>query len=232
MAANIFPNLVGRSLKDENGREIGRIVSFVIDSLGEVKEVLVEIKSEEVVKYPVERLRVDREEVFLISDIEKRAEELCGKFPILLKKREILDSLFKNKNIMPEIYENLSAGFDKSIDELRFEAKNLLSDIEQQIKFQENFIKTLHLARTFLEIEHGIGNLKDDVFRQSLLSILREIKYASYRKMNLLKIKNKVSSIALQENEEEVPSKEPSLVAGDYANGEKSVINVRITADE
>ena len=232
MAANIFPNLVGRNLKDENGREIGRIISFVMDPLGEVKEVLVEIKGESVVKYPIERLKINQEEVFLVSDVERRAEKLCEKFPILLKKREILDSLFKNKEIMPEIYESLGAGFDKSIDELRSEAKNLLSDIEQQIRFQENFIKTLHLARTFLEIERGVGNVKDDVFRRSLLSILREIKYASHRKMNLLKIKDKVSSVVFQGNEEEFLSKEPSLVAGDHAESKESVINVRITTNE
>jgi len=232
LAASTFPNLVGKTLKDEDGREIGKIVSFIVDPSGEAKEVLVEIKSGEIIRHPVERLKINQEEVFLLSDIERRARKICESFPILLKKHEILDSLFKNKEIMPEIYESLSAGFNKSLDELRFEAKSLLSDIEQQIQIQENFIKTLHFARTFLEIEHGIGNVKDDVFRQSLLSILREIKRASYRKMNLLKIKDKVSSIAFQGGEEKVSPKEPSLVMKDYADNKRSVINVHITNEE
>lgn len=220
METGIFPSLIGRSIKDENGREIGKIVSFIIGSLGEVKEVLVENKSEELIRFPAERLRVSQEEVFLVSDIERRVEKLCGIFPTLVRKREILESLFKNKEILPEIYESLSADFDKSINEMKVEAQNLLSDIERQIQFQENSIKMLHLARTFLEMEHGIGNVKDDAFRQSLLSILREIKYASYRKMNLLKIKEKVSSITIQTSVD--------LAVSDYVS-QKPVINVRIT---
>lgn len=216
LVTNIFPGLIGRSIKDENGREIGRIVSFIIDSSGEIKEALVESRSEEMIKYPVERLKVTQEEVLLVTDIERRVEKLCEDLPILLKKREILESLFKNKEVMPEIYEDLSSEINKSISEMKLEAQNLLSDIEQRIQHQESLIKMLHLARAFLEMEHGIGNVKDDVFRQSLLSILREIKYTSYRKMNLLKTKDKISSLIIQ-------------TGIDITLNEKPVINVRIT---
>jgi hypothetical protein len=216
LAVNIFSSLIGRSLKDENSREIGRIVSFIIDSSGAIKEVLVENKSEEMIKYPIERLKASEEEVLLVADVNKRAEKLCEDLPILLRKREILESLFKNREIMPEIYECLSAELDKLINDMKLEAQNLLSDIESQIQCQENFIKMLHLARTFLEMEHGIGNVRDDVFRQSLLSILREIKYASYRKANLLKVKDRVSNLTLQ-------------IGVNVTVGEKPVINVHVT---
>jgi len=214
LAVNIFSSLIGRSLKDENGREIGRIVSFIIDSSGAIKEVLVENKSEEMIKYPIEKLKASEEEVLLVADVDGRAEKLCENLPILLRKREILETLFKNKEIMPDIYECLSAEIDKSINYMKLEAQSLLSDIESQIQHQESFIKMLHLARTFLEMEHGVGNVKDDVFRQSLLSILREIKYASYRKMNLLRVKDRVSNLILQTG---------------VNISEKPVINVHIT---
>jgi len=110
---NVFPSLIGRTLKDENGKEIGRIVSFIIDSSGNVREVLIESKSEMLVRYPVERLKYSQEDVFLVFDVERRVEEICEKMPVLLKKREILESLFKNKEILPEIYESLSAEIDK-----------------------------------------------------------------------------------------------------------------------
>ncbi|MEM1585995.1 MAG: PRC-barrel domain-containing protein [Candidatus Bathyarchaeia archaeon] len=194
----IFPSLIGKTLKDENGREIGKIVSFIIDSSGNVREVLVESKSEILVRYPVERLRSAQEDISLVLNIEGRVEEICGKIPVLLKKREILESLFKNKEILPEIYESLSAEIDKLISEVRAEAQNLLKEVEDEIQQQENLIRVLHLSRTFLEMEHGVGNVKDEVFRQSLLSILRELKYASYKKMSLLKIKEKISSLAFQ----------------------------------
>lgn len=220
MQANIFPALIGRMLKDDGGREVGKILSFIIDSSGEVREVLVESKGEELVRYPIERLKISQDEIFLISEIDRQADEICEKLPVLLKKREILESLFKNKEIMPEVYENISAEFDKSIDAMRVKAQSVLNDIERQIQLQENTIKMLHIARAFLEMEHGIGNVKDDVFRQSLLSILREIKYASYRKMSLLKTKERVSNVSLRAD---------ISVAADRYVEQKPVINVRIT---
>lgn len=231
MVADFLPTLIGRGVKDENGREIGKIVSFIIDSSGEVKEVLIENKNDEFVRYPVARIKASQDEIFLVSDIERRADRICESLPILWRKREILESLFRNKEIPPEIYESLSAEFDKSLSELRTEAQNLLGDIERQIQFQEDTIRTLHLARTFLEMEHGIGNIKDEVFRQSLLSILREIKYASYRKMSLLKTKDRVISISLQTSGESMEvSGKKDLTIGDYVS-QRPAINVRITGE-
>lgn len=221
---NIFPTLIGRNVKDDSGREIGKIISFIIDSSGEVREVLVENKNEEFIKYSVDRIKVSQEDVFLISDIERRADRLCEALPIVWRKREILESLFKNKEIMPEIYEGLSAELDKSLNDLRAEAQNLLGEIERQIQSQENNVRVLHLARTFLEMEHGIGNIKDEIFRQSLLSILREIKFVSYKKMSLLKTRDRIMSVTLQAGKADLN------VAGlsDYG-GQKTAINVRIT---
>ena len=215
---NVFPSLIGRTLKDENGKEIGRIVSFIIDSSGNVREVLIESKSEMLVRYPVERLKYSQEDVFLVFDVERRVEEICEKMPVLLKKREILESLFKNKEILPEIYESLSAEIDKLISEVRAEAQNLLKEVEDEIQQQENLIRVLHLSRTFLEMEHGVGNVRDEVFRQSLISILKELKSASYKKMNLLKIKERISGLPLQYS-----------IVSDINLDQKSTISVRIT---
>lgn len=228
MVADFPPTLIGRSIKDENGREIGKIISFIIDSSGEVKEVLIENKNDEFVRYPVARIKASQEEIFLVSDIERRADKICESLPILWKKREILESLFRNKEILPEIYESLSAEFDKSLNELRTETQNLLGDIDRQIQFQEDIIRMLHLARTFLEMEHGIGNIKDEVFRQSLLSILREIKYASYKKMALLKTKDRVVNISLQTSGESMEPGKKDLIISDHVS-QKPALNVRIT---
>ncbi|MEM2321169.1 MAG: hypothetical protein QXS79_04740 [Candidatus Bathyarchaeia archaeon] len=215
---NVFPSLIGKPLKDENGREIGRIISFVIDSSGAVREVLVEGRNEAFVKYPVRRLKCVQEDVFLVFDIERRVEEICERMPLLIKKREVLETLFKNKEILPEIYESLSAEIDKLISEIGAEAQVLLKEIDCEVQQQEDSIKALYLARTFLEMEHGVGNVKDDAFRQSLLSILREIKHLSHRKMSLLKIKEKLSSLIPQNS-----------TGSSISPEQKTAISVRIT---
>lgn len=218
MASTIYSSLIGKQLKDENGREIGKIISFIIDSSGTVREALVEGKSETLVRYPVSKLKFTQDDVFLVFDIERRVEEICEKMPLLLKKRDTLETLFKNKEIPPEIYEGLSAEIDKSISELETESQNLLKEIDSEVQRQEDSIKMLYLARTFLEMEHAIGNVKDDIFRQSLISILREIKYTSHRKSSLLKTKERLLGLT------------PKRDIGSEINlGQKSAISVRIT---
>ena len=229
LATKNLSTLIGKSLKDENGREIGKVVSFIMNPSGEAKEVLVENKSGVFVKYPIEKLKTDQGEILLTSNLERRVERFCERFPMLLKKREILSALFKNKKILPEIYDDLSAEFDRSIDEMRIEAQNLLNDIEHKVQSHERFIKMLHLARAYLEMEHGIGNVKEEVFRQSLLSILREIKYASYRRTNLLKVKDKVADVILQSDKKGLEGFEEKDLTASSPVDQKPIINVRIT---
>jgi len=190
-------------VKDENAREIGKITSFLIDSSGLVREVLIENRNEEFVRFPVEGLKIDREEISLTTSIEKRAEVFSEKFPLTQKKRRILDRLKQNSEILPEIYEKLCSEFDKTLEEMKGEAKVLLEEAEKEVMVQEDYIKTLHLARTFLEIEHGIDNVKDDIYQVALIPILKEMKNASYRKINLLRIKDKVSSVLVGDGEVE-----------------------------
>jgi len=201
--------LIGKNVKDENNREIGKVISFLIDSSGQAKEVLIENRYGKLITCPVERMNISKDGISLTSYIDKRAELISEKFPVTRKKRKILEKLLENKVIPQEIYENLCKEFDKILDEMKNEAQTLQKDIEKKIKKQEDYIRTLQLARAFLEIERGIGTLKDEVYQQSLLSLLKESKNASQRKISLLKIKNKISSILQgEETIKEEPQKE------------------------
>lgn len=228
MPENIFSSLIGKNLKNEHNREIGKIVSFIIDSSAEVREVLVENKNGELMRYSIDEVKINpqQEEAYLISDIERRVEDICKSFPMICKKREVLEKLFKNKEIVPEIYESLSSRLDKSIGEMKAEAQKLLQDVEKQIQVQEEINKSLQSARVFLEMEYGVGNVGEEVFKQSLLSILREIKYVSYKKMNLLRVKDKISNIAFQADKGSVVESTEN-----NSSGQRQVVSVHITKE-
>ena len=212
------PKLVGKTVKDENNREIGRIVSFLIDSSGRAEEVLIENRFGRLTKYPVSMLKTEKDEVFLVSSVDRMVEMLSERLPTIQKKRRILDRLQENRVIPPEIYESLCKEFDKALKDMRNEARSLLEDMDKQIKTQEEKIKTLQLARAFLEIEHGIGTVEDDVYKQSIVSLLKEVKTAQQKKLNLLRTKDKVASI-LQEKKE--PEKKPETQGGSEREPEK-----------
>ncbi len=204
--------LVGRNLKDENARDIGRIASFLIDSSGRIDEVLVENAHGNLDRYPVERLKIDESGISLISHIDTRIEAIAERLPVITKKRRILDRLSENKVIPPEIYENLCREFDKALKGMKKEAESLLEDMDRKAEDQEDYIRTLQMSRTYLEIEREIGTVKGEIFQQSLMSILREIKNARQRKLTLMGIRDKISSILMEEEEEaeEEPEAEPA----------------------
>jgi hypothetical protein len=204
--------LVGKNLKDENNRDIGRITSFLIDSSGRIDEVLVENAHGNLNRFPVDTLKIDQAAVALISNIDTRIEAIAERLPIITKKRRVLDKLSENKVIPPEIYQNLCKEFDKALRGMRKEAQNLLEDMDKKAEEQEDYIGTLQMSRTFLEIEREMGTVKNEVYQRSLMSILNEIKNARQRKLTLLGIKDKISSILMDEEEEieEEPEAEPA----------------------
>ena len=201
------PGLVGKNVKDENGKETGKIVSFLIDSSGQPQEALVETIYGQLVRYPVDMLDTSKDEVAVVSEVAKKIEVLSEQLPTIRKKRKILDKLAENKVLPSGIHESLCKEFDKVLKEMKSDAQTVLENVDKQVKAQDEQLKTLQLARAFLEIEHGIGTLNDEAYQQSIMSILKEVKNAQQTKLNLLKTKDKVAN-ALQEEREE-PKPEP-----------------------
>jgi hypothetical protein len=195
------PGLVGKNVKDT-----GRIVSFLIDPSGQTKEALVETNYGQLAKYPVNLLKVGRDEVSMVSDLDKKVETISEQLPTIRKKKKILDKLAENKVIPSGIHESLSKEFDRTLKEMKIEAQTVLEDMDKQVKNQDEQLKTLQLARAYLEIEHGIGTVSDEVYQLSIMPILREVKNTQQTKLSLLKTKDKVTD-ALQEEKEE-PKKE------------------------
>jgi hypothetical protein len=200
--------LIGERINDDKNREIGKITSFLIDSSGQVKEAFAQNGNGEFVTYPVEKLRVDENGMTLITDVNAGVEALSDKFPLMRKKRKILDRLMENNKIPSETYTSLSKWLDKAIEGMEKETQNLLNDIDKQVEDQQDFIKKVQLARTFLEIEHAMGNVKNEIYHQSLMSLLKEIRKASQTKVDLQEVKQKLTSIFIDE-EEVLPEPEP-----------------------
>jgi len=214
--------LIGKTVKDDLEREVGKVVSFLIDSSGQINEVLIEKRNGTLSKYAIDRLKVSQDEIFLLSHFDKRMEIFSEKFPIVRKKRQILDKLSDSKVVPPEIYDSLCKEFDKNMKEMKSEAQNLLNDIEKEMRAQEEYIKMLQLSRALLEIEHEIGMVKDEIYQQSLMSILKEMKNSQQRKLNLLKNKDKLLGI-LREEEPKIEEKSEGKV--ETVNIPESIIN-------
>jgi len=230
--------LIGKTVKIRGKGDAGVIVSFIMDPSGQVKEVLIEGKQGILEKYPMEMLQVRDDEVFLSSSIEKKLESLSEKLPTTRKKRQVLEKLSKEKVVPQAIFESLVKKFDKMLKEMKDEAKSLIDEIEEQAKIEEDRIKTLQMARAFLEIEHAMGTVSEEIYKRSIVALLKDMKNAQQKRLELLRTKEKVTQIlqekpevGLEEKQEEAQTVKQRGQDKQEEKEESKAIAVRITQE-
>jgi len=194
-------SLIGKPVKIRGEGEVGVIVSFIMDPSGQIKDVLIERKQGILERYSIEMLQIEDGEVFLSSLIEKKLRILSEKLPTITKKRRVLGKLSKEKIIPQAIYESLVRKFDKMLKEMRDEAKTLMGEIEKEAETQEDRIKTLQMARAFLEIERAMGTVSEEIYKRSIVALLKDIKNAQQRRLEMLRTKEKISDLLEEKSE-------------------------------
>jgi len=202
MAGIPFENssvLIGKPVKDELRSEIGKILSFVIDSPGQVGKVLIRDNNGEYHCHPMDRLLVDSDTIILLSEIDKTVKAVSERIPLLWRKKKVLDKLLNENKILPEIHENLFREFSEASEKLKVEAQSAINELDRQINSCEETFRTLRLAKTYLEIEHEIGRVEEDAYRESLRAILNGLKGLVEKKQHLQEKRDTLSNILLGE---------------------------------
>ena len=198
------PKLIGKPVRS-NGGEVGRIISFIMGPSGQIEDVFIE-RGESLERHPAEMLQVRGEDVFLLSPIEKRLTALSEVLPKIRKRKEVLKDLSERKVVPLEIIESLAKRIDGRLKRLEDEARSLIEEIEKEAEMREDNIKALQMARAFLEIEHAMGTIDEGTYKQSMVSLLREMKNEQQRRLGILRIKERINTIL--EGEIEVPEEE------------------------
>jgi len=229
-------SLIGKTVKTRGEGEIGVITSFIMDPSGQLTEVLIERAGGVLERYPVSMLQIEGDEVLLSSTIEQKIKALSEKLPTTRKKRQVLERLAKDKIIPQSILESLVKKFDKALKEMKDEAKSLIEGIEKEARAEEDQVKTLQMARAFLEIEHAMGNVDEETYKHSIVSLLKGIKTAQERRLELLRTKERIEALleeepeaAAAEGEAEAPEAEEQGREGREEKEEAKAIPVRIT---
>jgi len=196
------PNLflsVGKCIKDEYGRELGKIASFAITPSGKFDAVYVEQSDGKFLKYPIDHLQFDGLDVKLISRIKSEANALCDQIPLLWRKDQALKELSEKKKISKELYEELHTNFDGALNQLKTEAQKFTEEIDKEIVRCNNEIKELNYALVHLEIEHEIGKIDDNTYGTAFAIIQENLKRVNTEKSDLELTRNKLSNILLGE---------------------------------
>ncbi|HXX86889.1 MAG TPA: CdvA-like protein [Candidatus Acidoferrum sp.] len=182
------PNLflsVGKQVKDEYGRVIGKIASFAVTPRGKFEDVFVERGDGKFSKHSVDYLKVDGSEITLLSEIKSDACILCEHIPLLWRKDQALGDLYAKKKIEPELYNQLHTAFAEALTQLKSDAHTLQEDTDKEITRCWEEIKALNYALVHIEIEHEIGKMDDQSYGTAFSMIQDNLKKINIEKSDL-----------------------------------------------
>jgi len=192
---------LGKSVKDEYGRPIGKIASFQLNPHGQVDGIFIQHGDGEFKRYPAEQLKFDGSDtVVLLSPIKAKGNKLCNEIPLIWRKDQALKELLENNKVPQELYEGLHNSFEGALNQLKAEAQAVMEKIDERIAECNEQIKELNSALINLEIERHIGKIDDVLYNNAMEIVQQNLKWINSEKKELESLKNKLSNILLGEN--------------------------------
>lgn len=199
---------VGKPVKDEYGRSIGRIVSFTVNPTDRVTSVFLKHEDGEFRKYSSEQFRVDGENIVLLPSIKLRVKTLCDEIPLIWRKEQALNELLEKKKVPSELYNELQKTFEGALNQLKTDAQTTLDNIDKYIARCNRQIRELNSALIHLEIEREIGRIDENSYQTAIEMIQDGLKWASAEREDLEALKNQLSNMLLGENPAVTPQQE------------------------
>src|SRR4030066_14095 len=194
------PNLflsVGKPVKDEYGRVIGKVASFAMTANGKYDAVFVEFSGGKFSKQPKEQLKLNGSEVTFISTTKSQSSVLCDQIPLIWRKDQALKDLSEKKKISTEMYLEIHSSFDSVLNQLKKDAQVLSDQISDEIATCDDEVRAMSYALLNLEIEHEIGKIEDEAYKTSFAMLQENLKRTSQEKSELELPKTKLSNTML-----------------------------------
>jgi hypothetical protein len=190
---------IGKPIKDEYGRLVGKVASFALTPSGKFDAVYIELGDGKFLKHSVEYLKFDGNDATLMSKIKLRANILCDQIPLVWRKDQALKELAEKKKISEELYRELHTNFEGALNQLKGEVQGLIEEIDKEIVKCFETTKELNYALVNLEIEHEIGQIDDQSYETAFSLIQENLKRINAEKSDLEQMKNRLSNIVLGE---------------------------------
>jgi hypothetical protein len=194
--SNLFLS-IGKPIKNEYGRVIGKVASFALTPNGKFDAVYVEFGDGQFSKQPMESLRFNGAEITFISKIKNQAGTLCDHIPLIWRKDEALKDLLEKKKITPEVCQDLHTSFTSVLTQLKKDAQVIIDESVIEIERCNEEISSLSYAIANLEIEHEIGKVDEENYRSAFALLQDTLRRATTEKTDFELTKSKLSSVLL-----------------------------------
>jgi len=190
---------IGKPVRDEYGRQIGRIASFAVNPNGRIKGVFVQQDDGGFFRHSGDQFRISGDNVVFLPLIKLRVRALCNEIPLIWRKNQALNELIEKKKIPPEMFDDLHENFEGALKQLKADAEGILRDVEERIVECAQRIKELNSALIHLEIEREIGKVNGESYGTAMAMIQAGLKQANAEKKDFEVMKKQLSNIILGE---------------------------------
>ncbi len=210
MSARPTSNLflyIGKPVKDEYGRQVGKIASFAVTPNGRVNGVFVEHGDGEFLRYQSDQFKMEGEEITLTPQIKLRVKALCDEIPLIWRKDQALSDLVDKKKIPSEMFAELHKNFEGALSQLRTDAQTHLESIDKQIGKCNTQTRELNSALIHVEIEREIGRLDDTSYETALQMVQDGLKRVNSEKTDLESLRSQLSNLLLGDTS--IPERTP-----------------------
>ncbi len=194
--SNLFLS-IGKPIKNEYGRVIGKVASFALTPNGKFDAVYIEFGDGQFSKQPMESLRFNGAEITYVSKIKTQAGVLCDHIPLIWRKDEALKDLLEKKKITPEVSQDLHNSFNSVLTQLKKDAQIIIDESTIEIERCSEEITSLSYAIANLEIEHEIGKVDDENYRMAFSLLQDTLRRATTEKTDFELTKSKLSGVLL-----------------------------------
>jgi len=202
--SNLFLSL-GKPIKNEYGKVIGKVASFALTPNGKFDDVFIEFGDGQFSKKSIEHLRFNGSEITFVSKIKSQANILCDEIPLIWRKDQAVKDLNDKKKILPELFQELHSSFDGVLTQLKKDAKVIIEESAVEIARCDEEIKSLSYAIAHLELEHEIGQVDEETYKTAFSLLQESLKRARTEKTDYELTKSKISSILLGDPASQLP---------------------------
>jgi len=195
---------IGKPIKNEYGRIIGKVASFALTPDGKFDAVFMEFGDGQFTKQPMENLRFNGSEVTYVTRIKSQAGTLCDHIPLIWRKDEALKDLLDKKKIAPEVFQDLHQSFGTVLVQLKKDAQVIIDESAIEIERCREEITSLSYAIANLEIEHEIGKVDEETYKSAFALLQETLKRAATEKTDYDLTKSKLASVLLGDQSQNI----------------------------
>jgi len=172
---DVARDLLGRSVSDNYGATVGRVVGISTDVRNRVTSVEVELGNGQFLNCPPSQIVVNERGIILLDEWKLEADSLRTELDLALRRLKALSDLHRQGDIQPEIYEDFRRNHDLNLSELETRRETLTKKLasvsarlDQQIRELETFLANNKMQLAAGEIDPQAYKVATDSIEKGL----------------------------------------------------------------